>query len=381
MTLDEAAGFRVGIGKAPWFLYAVLFASASVIIGVIWDISWHRTIGRDTFWTPPHLAIYVGGVVAGLTCGWLALKTTFGGTPGQKASSVRFWGFRAPLGAWICIWGAFAMLTSAPFDDWWHNAYGLDVKILSPPHALLALGIAAIQVGAMLIALAWQNRAHRISQSSLSRFVLFAAGLMLINAATIASEHLERWDMHQAIFYEVAAGVFPFFLVSGARASVARWPATTIALLYMAVTWILLVVLPLFPAHPMLGPIYVQIDQLMPPDFPLLLVVPAACIDIAMRRVHGHDWRLSLVVAVLFVLAFVAAQWPFASALMTHWTRNWAFATGNMPYYVDAEAQRRWYTLNAPDNFFVGIPVAIAVAFASTRCGLWWGSWMARVQR
>ena len=51
------------------------------------------------------------------------------------------------------------MLTSAPFDDWWHNAYGLDVKIISPPHMLLAAGIGAIQCGAMLMALAWQNRA------------------------------------------------------------------------------------------------------------------------------------------------------------------------------------------------------------------------------
>lgn len=27
------------------------------------------------------------------------------------------WGFRAPYGAWVAIWGALAMLTSAPFDD------------------------------------------------------------------------------------------------------------------------------------------------------------------------------------------------------------------------------------------------------------------------
>ena len=33
------------------------------------------------------------------------------------------------------------MITSAPFDNWWHEAYGLDVKILSPPHMLLAAGI------------------------------------------------------------------------------------------------------------------------------------------------------------------------------------------------------------------------------------------------
>ena len=84
------------------------------------------------------IVIYLGGVVPGLTCGWLALRTTFYGTEAERAAAVRFWGARAPLGAWISIWGCFAMLTSAPFDDWWHNTYGLDVQILSPPHALLA---------------------------------------------------------------------------------------------------------------------------------------------------------------------------------------------------------------------------------------------------
>ena len=151
---------RAPASTIPWSIYAVLFASTSVVIGVIWDISWHRSIGRDTFWTPAHLAIYLGGVVAGLTCGWLALHDDVrAASTAERATSVRFWGFRGPLGAWVCIWGAFAMLTSAPFDDWWHNAYGLDVKILSPPHMLLAAGIAAIQCGAMLMALAWQNRA------------------------------------------------------------------------------------------------------------------------------------------------------------------------------------------------------------------------------
>ena len=49
----------------PWHVYAVLFASTSVIVGVLWDISWHQTIGRDTFWSYPHMAMYLGGVVSG----------------------------------------------------------------------------------------------------------------------------------------------------------------------------------------------------------------------------------------------------------------------------------------------------------------------------
>src|SRR4051794_35572580 len=58
----------------PWYLTAMLAGSTSIVVGLLWDISWHMTIGRDTFWTPAHMAIYLGGVVAGLSCGALALK-------------------------------------------------------------------------------------------------------------------------------------------------------------------------------------------------------------------------------------------------------------------------------------------------------------------
>src|SRR3989442_8542590 len=142
----------------PWHVAAVLVAATSAVVGVIWDISWHRTIGRDTFWTPAHLAIYLGGALAGVSCGWVVLKTTLAGTPEQRAAGVSFWGFRGPLGAWVAIWGALAMITSAPLDNWWHNAYGLDVKVLSPPHVVLAAGFTAIELGALLVVLAVQNR-------------------------------------------------------------------------------------------------------------------------------------------------------------------------------------------------------------------------------
>jgi hypothetical protein len=43
------------------------------------------------------------------------------------------------------------MVTSAPFDNWWHQAYRLDVKILSPPHVLLILGLLAIRFGVVVL--------------------------------------------------------------------------------------------------------------------------------------------------------------------------------------------------------------------------------------
>jgi hypothetical protein len=378
LTRSDVAGSTA----AHWSIYSVLFASTSVILGVMWDISWHRSIGRDTFWTPAHLAIYLGGIVAGLTSGWVALHTTFAGSEGDRGTAVRFWGFRAPLGAWVCIWGAFAMVTSAPFDDWWHNAYGLDVKIISPPHMLLAAGIAAIQCGAMLMALAWQNRAVG-DRRHLGRLYLYGAGLLLLLAATVATEHIQRWDMHQSLFYEVSAGVFLFFLVSSARASIARWPATIVASVYTALTLFMVVLLPLFRARPLLGPIYVQVDRFMPPDFPLLLIVPALALDLVMQRGRGRisDWLLALVAAAVFIAAYIAVQWPFADFLMTTAARNWLFVSHRMPYSLDPAFQARWYLLNPPDHLGKGLLFALAIGYVSTRCGFWWGNWMSRVQR
>src|SRR5262245_43036400 len=162
-----------------WPVYAVLFASISIAIGLVWDISWHRSIGRDSFWSPPHVLEQLAAIVAAMSCGWVVLRTTFGGSEAARARSVRFWGFRGPLGGWVCIWGALMMISSAPFDNWWHNAYGLDVKIMSPPHMVLAWGMIAIEVGAILTALARQNRATAEQGTSLKLLYALAAGIVV----------------------------------------------------------------------------------------------------------------------------------------------------------------------------------------------------------
>ena len=75
-----------------------------------------------------------------MICGCLVFAVRrLGGLAGEGAS-VSVLGLRAPLGVFLAAWGGLAILTSAPFDNWWHEAYGLDVKIVSPPHTLLILG-------------------------------------------------------------------------------------------------------------------------------------------------------------------------------------------------------------------------------------------------
>jgi hypothetical protein len=232
------------------------------------------------------------------------------------------------------------------------------------------------------MALAWQNRAIG-DRRQLGRLYLLGAGLLLLLVATVATEHTQRWDMHQSHFYKVSAGVFLFFIISAARASVARWPATTVALVYTGLTLFMLVLMPLFPAQPLLGPIYVQVERFMPTDFPLLLIVPAFALDLLLQRSRRrlNDWTLALLAAAVFLVTFMAVQWPFADFLMTPAARNWFFVSHRMPYSVDPSMQARWYRVNPPDSLAIGVPVALAIGYVSARCGLWWGNWMARVQR
>src|SRR6516165_11779215 len=80
----------------PWYIWSAVLAVTSTTVGLYWDISWHTGIGRDTFWTPAHMAIQFGAVLTGISCAYLILHTTFAGSVEEKAASVNMWGFRGP---------------------------------------------------------------------------------------------------------------------------------------------------------------------------------------------------------------------------------------------------------------------------------------------
>ena len=254
----------------PAFLMAV--AATSITVGIMWDISWHITIGRDTFWTPAHMAIYLGGAMSGLVGGWLALKHTFFPSSAERAASVGLFGARAPLGAWVAIWGSIAMITSGPFDDWWHNAYGLDVKIVSPPHAILGLGMFGVSIGALLLVLAQQNRGQAGAGAGL---FIYVGGIFVALGSVFIMEFTAPNQQHAGLFYRVCALIFPFRLVALGRAGRVSWPATRVAAVYILLWCLMIWILPLFPAQPKLAPIYNPVTHMVPPHFPVLERVQA----------------------------------------------------------------------------------------------------------
>jgi hypothetical protein len=355
------------------------------MIGVLWDISWHQSIGRDSFWTPAHLAIHLCGILAGISCGFLILSTTFKHDSPLRAASVSIWGFRGPLGAFIAAWGGIAMLTSAPFDNWWHDAYGLDVKILSPPHMVLAAGILAVHVGALILILGYMNRATGRQKTLLRALFLYVGGMILVVLTTVSLELTSRVFMHNAKFYRVAATIAPLVLVGVARAARYKWAATVVAAVYMLFVMLMDWILPLFPAVPKLGPVLYPVTNFVPTGFPMLLVVPAFALDLLWQRTaHWGAWKQSVVSGVVFLGTYAAAQWPFATFLMSPAARNWFFATIYFGYNTNPlslYAEYKFVPAEESAVFWREAALALILSVLLIRLALACGDRLRRIQR
>jgi len=358
-----------------WSLWVAVLAVSSAMIGIHWDIAWHRSIGRDTFWTPPHLMIQACGILAGV----IAIGRIFFG---DKSRAVHVWGFSGPLGAFICAWGAVAMISSAPFDDWWHNAYGLDVKIISPPHSLLALGMGTVGLGALILVLGAMNNAEGALKTRLSWMFFYVSAMSVVMVVTFMMELTYRTHMHCGHLYRDVCLGLPLVLVGVARASDDRWATTKVAGIFTIFQLALLWILPLVPAEPKLGPVYHPVTHLIPPPFPLLLIAPAIAIDLVRQRTRLAGWRAAAVYGATFLGVLVVAQWLFAGFLLSPASRNWVFGTHYFDYNTRPEWKRNVFQLDESGNVrLINFAIALALAIGMSRLAIGWGEWMKRVRR
>jgi hypothetical protein len=370
----------------PWYVWASALAVTATSVGLYWDISWHMSIGRDTFWTPAHLGIHFGAVVAGISSVFLILSTTFGKSRDLRATSVRMWGFYGPLGAFVSLWGGLAMLTSAPFDDWWHNAFGLDVQIMSPPHVVLILGIFTLGLGGLFLIVSEMNRADADTRTKLNRVFLYAGCMLTILLLMLISEYTDYTLTHSAIFYRSLALAMPPVLVGIARASGYRWAATKVAAIYFVLWLLALWLVPLVPAQAKLGPVYTPISHLVPLEFPVLLFAGAAALDFLLDRMAGRNkWLQAVVAGVGFVLVMMAVEWPMGSFLISRLAENRVFGTDYYPYMQRPSDyhfnHEFWIYEQTRAGFWFGMVSAFVAAIVTTRVGLAWGDWMRKVRR
>ena len=370
-----------------WYIWSSVLAVTSTTAGLYWDISWHIGIGRDTFWTPAHVAIQLGAVITGVSCAYLILYTTFAGNAARMEDSVRIWGLRGPLGAFIAAWGGFCMLTSAPFDNWWHESFGLDVMILSPPHVVLILGIFVMGFGGLVLTTSQLNLSTGKIRKRLAQILLYSGSLLLCLLFMLGLEYIgDQTLMHSAIYYRVLGMAAPVVLVGIGRATGLRWTATILAAIYtslwLAGNWIF----PLFPAQAKLGPVFTPITHMIPLGFPVLVLPGAVVLDLVHDRfaARSDNWKAA-VAGVGFLAATVAVNWPFAYFMMSSYARNWIFAMNEFGYDMPPSQYHLAWTLRAYEkthvDFWVGMLIAMIAACISARVGMYWGDWMRRIRR
>lgn len=370
----------------PWYVWSLFAAVVSVVIGGYWDISWHMSIGRDSFWTPAHMLIQFCGILAGFTCAYLIFSCTFGRNPALASASVSVWRFRGPLGAFIAAWGGATMLTSAPFDNWWHNAYGLDVKIFSPPHVVLDGGVLAIQIGALVLIASARNRASGVLRRKLDWLLLLLGGMITMLALTVVWESTYRVLMHTAQCYRAVAIVIPVVLTGFTGISEHRWARTIVAGVYTAYAMVMLWIFPLFPATPKLGPVYQRITHMVPMEFPLLVIVPALLLDVLEPRTVGWKrWPKAVAFGLIFLGAFLATQWPFATFLVSPASANWFFGTKYFAYFATPNGYDIRHLFVPIDyaafGFWMIMAEAVLLAILSSRLGAAAGEWVRAIRR
>jgi hypothetical protein len=78
--MSQPAAYVAGLARnavRPWRVIGALTLLALVgAFGDAWDLFWHITIGRESFWIPPHTMMYAAVALSGLIARAVVLGDT-----------------------------------------------------------------------------------------------------------------------------------------------------------------------------------------------------------------------------------------------------------------------------------------------------------------
>ncbi|MBW8795409.1 MAG: hypothetical protein JF597_17955 [Streptomyces sp.] len=141
-------------------------SGALALFSTYWDDSLHTDIGRDTFWSAPHMLLYGSILVTlGTLARWAWPQARREGTAGI---------LRDPVLRGAAVSGA-AVGISAPADAAWHTAFGRDAVLWSPPHLLAVAATMALTVALL----------RAVVQQGGSRLPVMAADSLVLAAALV----------------------------------------------------------------------------------------------------------------------------------------------------------------------------------------------------
>jgi hypothetical protein len=288
-------------------------AGALAMWGVYFDTAWHRTVGRDTFWSPPHLFIYGAGFLAWVSSMTAIVLATRGRLVDLGGVVLRAGPVRLPLGFAMSAFGTAVIVLAVPVDLLWHAAFGKDVSVWSPPHLQGVIGGAIGALG-VLFAVAGQNGRGPFRSRALWAFTMLLPFVDLLQYVhwSLAHYTLFPWTRTPDFFPWLVALTVPLIVVASARA-VGPWAPVGVGLL---LTFVLVVI--------SLGIAAIGFKR---PAITPVFAVPAVAVALLYRAPGRRDGPgLAAIAGALYALAFVAwesawmawvigAPWPAATVL------------------------------------------------------------------
>src|SRR6059036_3119353 len=172
------------LSRVPrWAIFG--FALTGLLLqafGLYWDIWRHVVVGRESFFTPPHLVLYAG-------FGYVALAGIVGSIAGESAPRwagprVRIVGLLVPIEFLLIGTGALFQALAFPWDEAWHRlvAEGLVTETFwSPPHVMAIAG-GIVSTFGFFVAVALERIRWNGARSGLGLLAVgIGAGLLLFS--------------------------------------------------------------------------------------------------------------------------------------------------------------------------------------------------------
>src|SRR5207244_1421378 len=180
-----------------------------------------RIFGRDTFWSTPHLFIYVGVALWGMAA-LVATATAMAGRPIRGRPFV-LGPLRAELGLALIGVGALVTILAGPFDNLWHSVFGSDVDIWSPPHIA---GIVGGAIGLLGWLAATAPGVFPIDERMRRLLRLFTLGNLIAISVFALNFYYITSVTREAFFYPLlVSALVPATLAIATVAIPGRWAA------------------------------------------------------------------------------------------------------------------------------------------------------------
>ena len=265
-------------------VYGALAAAAGAVslFATYWDDAWHTDIGRDTALIPPHLGLYGSVAITGLVVvGWALVVLV-----GTRSIGMAL---RQP-GLFLAGLGGAVTLAAAPLDAFWHDRFGRDAVLWSPPHMLVVFASATMAIGLLA---GTRPTKRGIVEAALSALVLGSVMMTVLEYDTDVPQ------FSQTLYLPVLL-VSGLFTVAIVRALVPRPYAATRMLAFYIAMRLLVVAALLLLSH-------------STPDLPVA-VLGLAVADLPWR---GPAARYGATAAIVAALAWIASAVGVASQPVT----------------------------------------------------------------